>query len=146
MIGVRFGQRATHCPLNYFLSCRKFQNMKHFVLTCLTVILLSHAHGQSPTIPLDSVQYYVGKNVTICADVKGTYQSDNGKGNTYINFGKPYPNSTFTVMIFSKDISNFNYNPADRLKGKQVCVTGKVTTYKDKPEIVVSKPDQIVIR
>jgi len=33
--------------------------------------------------------------------------------------------------------------PEDILKGKDVCIYGKIILYKNKPEIVISNPNQI---
>ena len=56
---------------------------------------------------------------------------------TFINFGKPYPNQTFTVVIFKKHLKRFTGEPSETYLGKKICVTGKVRMYKGKPEQVV---------
>jgi len=43
-----------------------------------------------------------------------------------LNFGKLYPNQTFVVTIFKKDLANFGYEPTTFLKNVIICVTGKV--------------------
>jgi DNA/RNA endonuclease YhcR with UshA esterase domain len=40
------------------------------------------------------------------------------------------------VVLFEKALKTFSYDPLT-LKGKQVCITGKVILYKEKPEIVL---------
>lgn len=99
----------------------------------------------SQTLPLDSAKFYEGKEITICSKVMDTYVSKSEDATTFINFGNPYPHSTFTVVIFEKDIANFKYTPSVYLKGKNVCVTGKVKIFKGKPEIVVSSEAQIKV-
>lgn len=99
----------------------------------------------SQTVPLDSVQFYEGKEITVCAKVMDTYVSKTNEGTTFVNFGNPYPKSTFTVVIFEGDLPNFKYTPSVYLKGKKVCITGKVKIYKGKPEIIVNKEEQIRI-
>ncbi len=99
----------------------------------------------SQTVPLDSVQFYVGKTITVCSKVQSTFVTKGEKKTTYINFGKPYPNNTFTAEIFSSDSANFKYIPSEYLKEKNVCITGKVELYKDKPQIIVKKEEQIKI-
>lgn len=97
----------------------------------------------SQTVSLDSIAKYEGKKVTVCAKVQGTHVSSGEKKNTYINFGKPYPDNTFTVLIAEPDLNNFKYVPADFLTDKNICITGTVVMYKGKPEIIATSEEQI---
>ena len=97
----------------------------------------------SQSVPLDSVQFYEGKTITVCSKVQSTFLTKGEKKTTYINFGQPYPNTTFTAVIFEGDLPNFKYTPSEYLKDKNVCITGKVKIYKGKPEMIVNKEDQI---
>jgi hypothetical protein len=111
----------------------------------ITTLCLTHI-SFAQTVPLDSVKFYEGKTITVCAKVQGTFESNGAKKNIYLSFGKPYPNATFTVIIFEGDLTNFKYKPADFLKDKEICVSGKVEFYKDKPQIVVKKEEQIKVK
>jgi len=121
----------------------KFKKMKRLLILlisiCLTQILFSQ------TVPLDSVINYEGKTITVCSKVQSTYVTKGDKKTTYINFGNPYPNTTFTVVIFEGDLPNFKNTPSEYLKDKNVCITGKVKIYKGKPEMIVNKEEQIKI-
>ncbi len=77
--------------------------------------------------------------------MQSTYVTKGDKKTTYINFGNPYPNTTFTVVIFEDDLPNFKYIPSEYLKDKNVCITGKVKIYKGKPEIIAIQEEQIKI-
>lgn len=99
----------------------------------------------SQTVPLDSVQFYEGKTITVCSKVQGTFVTKGEKKTTYINFGKPFPNNTFTAVIFETDLKNFKYIPSEVLKDKSVCITGKVELYKGKPQMIITKEEQIKV-
>ena len=114
------------------------------LLLFLTLICLTQ-FSFSQTVPLDSVQFYEGKTITVCSKVQSTFLTKGVKKTTYINFGKPYPNTTFTAVIFEGDLPNFKYTPSEYLKDKQVCLTGKITIYKGKPQMIISKEEQIKI-
>ena len=116
---------------------------KIFLLT--TAICFSQI-SFSQTVPLDSVAKYEGKKITVCSKVLGTHVSNGEKKSTTLNFGKPYPDNTFTVFISESDLANFKYIPSEFLKDKNICITGIVKIYKDKPEIIVSKEEQIKIQ
>lgn len=87
-------------------------------------------------------QYHVGDEVTICGTVVSTRFSSRS-GNTYLNLDKQFPNQIFTVTIYKDDRKHFSYAPEEELDGVQICVTGKVETFKDVPGITVSKEKQI---
>ena len=64
---------------------------------------------------------------------------------TFINLDKPYPNQTFTIVIFGSDLPNFE-NPQQKYGGKRVCVTGTIKVFKDVPEIVAHDPAAIEVQ
>lgn len=100
----------------------------------------------SQTVPLDSAKFYEGKTITVCSQVMDTYVSKHEDATTFINFGNPYPHSTFSVVIFEKDLTNFKYTPSEYLKGKNICITGKITIYKDKPQMIVESEEAIKVQ
>ena len=118
--------------------------MKKTLLLIASICLWQISFSQ--TISLDSVMNYVGKEITLCAKIQSISVSKREKKTTYINFGKPYPNQIFTVVIFEENLKNFSYIPAEQLKDKNVCLTGTIILYKDKPEIVVKNEEQIKIQ
>lgn len=94
------------------------------ILLLITSICLSQI-SFSQTVPLDSVANYQGKTITVCSKVQSTYVTKGEKKTTYINFGNPYPNSTFKIVIFEDDLTNFNYAPSEFLKDKMSVLPGK---------------------
>ena len=117
--------------------------MKKILFLVISICLTQISFSQ--TVPLDSVQYYEGKIITVCSKVQSTYVTKGDKKTTYLNFGNPYPNTTFTVVIFEGDLPNFKNTPSEYFKDKNMCITGKVKIYKGKPEIIVNKEEQIKV-
>jgi DNA/RNA endonuclease YhcR with UshA esterase domain len=74
--------------------------------------------------------------------VDGVHQS--GKGNIFLNMGGKYPNQAFTAFIPSASASQFP-NP-QQYEGRTVAVSGKITLYKGKPEIIVNSPSQVSVK
>lgn len=90
---------------------------------------------------------HIGETETVCGKVYGGKYLDQSNGTpTLINMGAAYPNSPFTFVIFGDDRSAFDYKPERYLDGKKICVTGKIKDYKGKPEIIVSREDQIKVQ
>ena len=85
---------------------------------------------------------HVGEIATITDKVDGVHQS--GRGNIFLNLGGKNPNQIVTVFIPAASAGDFS-NP-QQYEGKTVAVSGKITLYHGKPEIIVTNVSQIIIR
>jgi hypothetical protein len=102
--------------------------------------------ARAQTLTPDDAAKHVGETATICGLVAGAkYAAQIRGGLTFIDFGKPYPDATFTAMIFAADRAKFG-TPEKGLAGKQVCVTGKIEMFRGKPEIVLTDPKQLAVK
>jgi DNA/RNA endonuclease YhcR with UshA esterase domain len=61
---------------------------------------------------------------------------------TFLNLDQPYPNQVFTLVIWGSERSKFS-EPETAYRGKRICVTGKISTFKGVPEVLASEPSQI---
>ena len=61
----------------------------------------------------------------------------------YLNLEKPFPDSPFTGVIFSRHTNQFGN--LSGLQGKQVEVKGKVEEYRRKPQIVIQATNQLKV-
>ncbi|BAV09561.1 single stranded DNA-binding domain-containing protein [Filimonas lacunae] len=90
---------------------------------------------------------YIGKQVTVCDSVYGIKFLDKAKAQpTFLNIGAAYPKSPFTIVIFGSSRPNFSVTPEKLYTGKKICVTGTLQEYNGKAEVVVTKPEEIVIQ
>ncbi len=108
------------------------------LLCCFT-----YAVSAQVKIPVDSVARYIGQNVTVCAGVFGVKSLDKL---SFINLGAAYPKSPLTLVIFTKDLPNFKTTPEVLYANKTVCVTGKLEDFKGKPQIVITRPEEITVQ
>ena len=93
----------------------------------------------------DNGNIKTGEKLTICEKVYSTRYFD-GSQMTLLNLGAEYPNQKLTIMIRGEDRGKFKVAPEQAFSNKNVCVTGIVTNYRGKPEIVVTEPSQIVLK
>jgi hypothetical protein len=63
---------------------------------------------------------------------------------TFLNLDKAYPDHIFTAVIWQEDRAKFG-TPETELKGKQICVNGKIQEYQGKPEIILSEKAQLKV-
>ena len=119
--------------------------MKFLILTAL-LIAAGHSYAQS-AIPAAEAAKHVGENTTVCDKVFGGRFLENAKDQpTLLNMGDVYPNNPFTFVIFGENRKKFNYLPEEFLVNKQVCVTGEIKIFHDKPQIIVTDSSQLKIK
>jgi hypothetical protein len=82
---------------------------------------------------------HVGETAAITDKVDGVHQS--AKGHIFLNMGGKYPNQAFTAYIPAASAAQFPQ--PEQYEGRTVTVSGKITLYKGKPEIIVNSPSQI---
>jgi hypothetical protein len=104
----------------------------------LSLALPLFAAGE-PIVPDTEAAKHVDKKVAVRGVVAGVGVSRADV--TYLNFGKPYPNQTFSAVI-SKELKSKFPNPS-KWQGKTITVRGTVTLRGDKPQIVLQDPGQI---
>ena len=126
--------------------------MKAFGWAVAAVVLAVGAVRAEDAAPAASITtaeaaQHIGETKTVCglvADARFIEKSN--KKPTFLNFDKAFPNHTFTVVIMGENREKFTEAPEKAFKGKTVCVTGKITENRKKPEIVVTEPSQITVK
>ena len=89
---------------------------------------------------------HVGDSVTFTAQVTdGRYLFESNEATTLLDFGAAFPNHFVTAVINGKDRAQFGNEPLNIYKGKQVRVTGRVTSSNNKPVINLVHKDQLQI-
>ena len=95
-------------------------------------------------IEIGQVNEHIGDSITVCAKVFGGIFLSSAKNQpTFLNVGGAYPNQPLTVVIWNNTRKLFAYKPEEKLKGRLVCFTGKLELFKNKPQIVIQKPEQL---
>ncbi len=61
---------------------------------------------------------------------------------TFLNFERPYPDQSFTVVIWEEHRPDFD-RPEARLRGREVCVAGRVREHEGTPQIEAVDPAQL---
>src|SRR5579863_3107716 len=101
-------------------------------------VLAAPARAQTP-VALADAKGHVGQTVTIEGPVGNVYTARSGM--TFIDIGGRYPDNAFAAVIFSDDSGKFPDIKA--LNGKIVDITGAVSLFRGKPEIVLKTADQV---
>lgn len=83
---------------------------------------------------------YLGKDLTVKGFVADVYENEKV---AYLNFVEKYPKNAFTAVIFASRFSDFK--DIHKYEMKNVEVTGRVSSFKGKPQIILDSPNQIKI-
>jgi hypothetical protein len=59
-----------------------------------------------------------------------------------LDLDKPYPGQLFTVLIWGENRAKFG-TPEETYRNKNICVTGRIESYRGEPEIITSDPAQL---
>lgn len=91
----------------------------------------------------EDAAHHVGETATVCGIVaSGKFDANLQSQPTFLDFGKRYPDQVFTAVIFGGDRTKFGM-PETALRGKRICVTGKIQENRGIPEIILSDPKQL---
>jgi hypothetical protein len=119
------------------------------VLLVAVAVLTARLDGDGPPkgwIPAAEAAAHEGERATVCGKVASTRYADRANGQpTFLNLDRAYPNQVFTALIWSEDRARFKEPPERHYRGRRICVTGKIGSYRGGPQIVVQRPDQIEI-
>ena len=96
------------------------------------------------TISAYDANRYIGEFTRVYGRVYEVWRS----GETdeyYLYFGEPYPYQDFTVILSGRDARRYSRIPERYFPGKDIAVTGIVSVFEDRPEMVIKKRSQIDI-
>lgn len=108
------------------------------VLALLGLLAGAPAAGATTIAPTEAAGH-VGQTVTVEGPVSGVKTARSGI--TFLDMGGRYPDNAFVAVILKADAAKFPDVAA--LEGHVVRVTGPVTLYRGKPQIVLTQPGQL---
>ena len=116
-------------------------------LVALAALLLTVTSFAQQKIKTEDLSKHVGDSVTFCTKIFGGIFLDRSKEQlTLLNAGGNYPNAPLTIVIGSDTREKFANKPEVFYKDKEVCITGKISLYKEKPQIVACNEKQLVVK
>ncbi|MFM6924269.1 MAG: hypothetical protein ACKOU7_02110 [Ferruginibacter sp.] len=120
--------------------------MRSVIILLISLFCITAAKAQT-SIRLEEVSKHVGDSVTVCGLVADMRYFENSKNKpTLLNIGAKHPDAPLTVVIWENTRSLFTTGKVEELLNKNICITGRIILYKEKPEIIIDLPEQIVIQ
>lgn len=123
--------------------------MRRFVAVILVLLLTRSLHAQ---VAIDADEGVLSINWSDAQDAIGDVAYVCGKvievrdigAITFINFDEERP-AKFVGVVFDDNYGKFPNQIKKLYEGKLVKIRGQITTHRDKPQIVVTSPDQIEV-
>lgn len=121
--------------------------MRKFIIVTLAAIITSFSVSAQTKITPDDAAKHIGDSVIVCGKIFGGRYFDKSDNKiTLLNMGAPYPQSPLTIVIEEADRKNFTLKPEEFYTDKDVCISGMLKEFKGKPQIIVTKEANIVIK
>ena len=120
--------------------------MKKILLLLFVMIQCHWLHAQQEILVEDAAKH-VGDSVKICTKIYGGVYLERSKGTpTLLNAGGAFPNAPLTLVIWPATRATYKTAPEELYKDKEVCITGRIILYKDKPEIIITDEKQLTFK
>lgn len=120
--------------------------MKPLLLALSLVLPLTALNAQdkekkADILPAKEAKSKVGETITIEAKVAEVNKTERI---VRINLDARFPKQELTLVIFPANFSKFE--EVEKLEGKTVRVTGRVTEYQKRPQIVLESKEQLKVQ
>ena len=104
----------------------------------------SAAAGAAANVSIGTIDYtdapaHIGEYASVRGTLVEAYAS--ASGTVFLDFCKSYKTCPFSGVIFADDVKSFG--DLSRYNGTTITLTGKISSYQDKAEIVLSDPNQL---
>jgi hypothetical protein len=102
--------------------------------------------GAATVTPADAMSQ-VGHTSRVCGVVaSAVYEANSPAHPTFVTLvspDQPSVNRALTAVIYGSDRAKFGGAPETALQGKRICVTGFVSFFRQRPEMILSTPTQV---
>lgn len=112
----------------------------------VSLLAVLSASAQVRKLAAAEAKNHVGERATVCGKVVSSRYAGGSKGEpTFLNLDEPFPKQIFTIVIWGHDRRKFG-EPEHKYSDKQICATGRITSYRGSPEIVATDVKEIEIQ
>jgi hypothetical protein len=117
------------------------------LLITLFVAIASVSYSQVEIKSASELKDHIGDSIKYCGKVATARLMDRMmNAPAFLNIDQPYPNQSFTVVVWMADRKNFAEKPEKFYLNKNVCIYGKLEKYKEQIQIVAHSEEQLVVQ
>jgi hypothetical protein len=117
------------------------------ILLALGALFFMRLHPAPPErIGPEDARRYAGQTRRVCGFVVQAKYADSAQGQpTFLDFGKPFPDEVFRIVIWGEDRAKFSQPPETAYLRENVCVDGTIDLFGETPEVVVHDPSHLLL-
>ena len=109
----------------------------------VAALLLQAWPAAAATLSAEEAGRHAGENATVCGTVASAHFARTARtAPTFLDLDQPYPDAIFTIVIFGRDRAKFGA-PEKTLLRQRICVTGAISLYRGRPEMILDDPAQL---
>ena len=116
------------------------------VVASTALSLWAFSAGAVTVTPADAMGQ-VGHSAKVCGIVTSTVYEASSRAHptfvTLISPDQPSASRALTAVIYGTDRAKFGGTPEAALQGQRICVTGFVSFFRQRPEMILSDPTQV---
>ncbi|MCF6244970.1 MAG: hypothetical protein L3J43_08020 [Sulfurovum sp.] len=91
-------------------------------------------------------QNHIGEKATVCGKVVSAHYASSSNGEpTFLNLDMAYPDHVFTAVIWGENRDQFD-EPEVQYNDKNICITGKIKSYRGIAQIILYSQKQVSIK
>ena len=117
------------------------------VLTSAALSMWALSTNAAVSISPTDAMANVDRTAKVCGVVASADYAVGTRANptflTVVNLDQPSPERALTAVIFGHDREKFG-TPEMTMQGQRVCVTGHISFFRGRPEMILSTPKQVV--
>ena len=109
-------------------------------LVCALALAQETKTNAPVKITASAAKKHINADAVVAGKIAEVYRTDRL---VRLNFDKPFPNQTFTAVIFA-DKTNL-FPEVEKLKDKNVEISGTIADYRGRPEIILTSTNQLKV-
>jgi DNA/RNA endonuclease YhcR with UshA esterase domain len=109
-----------------------------FFVCLVTIGRSQETNSATRSISAREARAHVHESATVKGKIAEVYRTERV---VHLNFERAFPDQPFTAVIFANRTNLFP--KIDDLKNKTVEVTGTITEYRNRPEIILTRTNQL---
>jgi hypothetical protein len=112
-----------------------------FLLLLTAAVLIVRAQTETHVYTTADAKNHIGEFASVVGIVEQVASSK--KGTQFLDFDGKYPDEPFAAVVFASDVAAVG--DVKKYESRRVIVTGKITLYRGRPEIIVREPEALKI-